>query len=304
MRRVPTETAIATRPRLDLSVHRLLSCVRFDEVLALQGAPLLGAILSIGTLTPGNMLQVAALMGGNFCLVAHVFVFNDWSGIEGDLNNPRRASATFAARGLNRTEIGYLALSLLALSLLLFGMVGETALLVGLAIAALSALYSAPSVHLKGVPLFSSALHFVGGALHFLLGYATFTAIDARGLAISCFFGLVFTAGHFTHETRDHESDVLNGIRTNAVAFGRRQSFLAGLALFTAAYALLVVLALSGLVPFVLVLAAALYPLHVLASLRALREGLTYESLIRLQTRYRAFFAIIGVAMLAAALLA
>ena len=43
---------------------------------------------------------------------------------------------------------------------------------------------------------------------------------------------------------------------------------------------------------------------HVLASLRALREGLTYESLIRLQTRYRAFFAIIGIAMLTAALLA
>ncbi|RVC83514.1 hypothetical protein EN745_02320 [Mesorhizobium sp. M4A.F.Ca.ET.022.05.2.1] len=304
MTRIPIETAIATRPRPGLSAYRLLSCVRFDEVLALQGAPLLGAVLSIGTLTSGNLLEIAALMSGNFCLVAHVFVFNDWSGIDGDLNNPRRASGTFAARGLTRTEIGCLALSLLALSLLLFGLVGQNTLLLGLAIAGLSALYSAPPVHLKGAPLFSSALHLAGGALHFLLGYATFTAIDARGLAISCFFGLVFTAGHFTHETRDHESDDLNGIRTNAVAFGKRQSFFAGLALFTVAYALLVALALLGLVPLVLVLAAALCPLHVLASLRALREGLTYESLIRLQGQYRAFFAIIGLLMLAAALLA
>ncbi|TIX15771.1 MAG: hypothetical protein E5V44_05085 [Mesorhizobium sp.] len=88
------------------------------------------------------------------------------------------------------------------------------------------------------------------------------------------------------------------------MAFGKRQSFFAGLALFTVAYALLVALALLGLVPLVLVLAAALYPLHVLASLRALREGLTYESLIRLQGQYRTFFAIIGLLMLAAALLA
>lgn len=298
----PLEPAVAIRSRPMRSWSRLLSSIRFDEVCALQGTPLIGAALSIDALTMNNMLDVAVIVAGNLCLVAHVFLFNDWSGIDGDLNDPRRAARTFATKGLSRNEVGYLAMSLLALSLLLFAMVGAAPFFIGLAIAGLSALYSAPALHLKGTPLFSSGLHLLGGALHFLLGYAAFSAVDARGLLIGCFFAFVFTAGHFTHEARDHEGDMLNGIRTNAVAFGKTQSFAAGLALFTAAYALLVGLAVCGFVPRVLMLAALLYPLHLLASMRALRAGLTFESLVRLQRRYRALYAIIGIVALLATL--
>jgi 4-hydroxybenzoate polyprenyltransferase len=133
--------------------------------------------------------------------------------------------------------------------------------------------------------------------LHFLLGYAAFSAIDARGVFISGFFALVFTAGHLTHEVRGHQGDSINGIRTNAVAFGRTRSFFAGFVLFTAAYALLAVLAALGIVPRVLILAAMLYPLHLWMSLRALHAGLTLESLCRLQRCYRLLYAAIGVAM-------
>ncbi|WP_167449254.1 UbiA family prenyltransferase [Mesorhizobium hawassense] len=279
-----------------------MSSIRFDEVCALQGTPLIGATLSIGALTMNTMLEAGVVVAGNLCLVAHVFLFNDWSGIDGDVNDPKRAADTFAAKGLPRSEVGYLALSLLALSLLLFAMVGATPFFIGLAIAGLSALYSAPGLHLKGTPLFSSALHLSGGALHFLLGYAAFSAIDARGLLISCFFALVFTAGHFTHEARDHEGDMFNGIRTNAVAFGKMQGFVAGLALFTAAYVLLVGLAFYRLVPHVLMLAALLYPLHLAASLRALRAGLGFESLVSLQRCYRVLYAIIGIVTVVATL--
>jgi hypothetical protein len=91
---------------------------------------------------------------------------------------------------------------------------------------------------------------------------------------------------------------LLNGVRTNAVAFGRTRGFFAGLALFTAAYALLVALAAYGAVPRVLIVAAVLYPVHLFASLRALRAGLTFESLSQLQRCYRALYAVIGVMML------
>ncbi|RAZ85639.1 hypothetical protein DPM33_28400 [Mesorhizobium hawassense] len=298
----PLEPAVAIRSRSIRSWSLLLSSIRFDEVCALQGTPLIGATLSIGALTMNTMLEAGVVVAGNLCLVAHVFLFNDWSGIDGDVNDPKRAADTFAAKGLPRSEVGYLALSLLALSLLLFAMVGATPFFIGLAIAGLSALYSAPGLHLKGTPLFSSALHLSGGALHFLLGYAAFSAIDARGLLISCFFALVFTAGHFTHEARDHEGDMFNGIRTNAVAFGKMQGFVAGLALFTAAYVLLVGLAFYRLVPHVLMLAALLYPLHLAASLRALRAGLGFESLVSLQRCYRVLYAIIGIVTVVATL--
>ena len=297
-----SETVIAGRPG-PARLLRLLSAVRWDEVLVLQGAPLIGAILSIGAWTTGHMFLLAVFATGSCCLVAHVFVLNDWSGIHGDLKDPNRAVRTFPAKGIGRTEFGFLAIALLAASLLLFALLGKVALALALAIAGLSALYSAPPFHMKGVPLFNSLLHFVGGVLHFLLGYATFAAIDARGVAVGCFFALVFTAGHLTHEARDCDGDSLNVIRTNAVAFGRTRSFFASLVLFTAAYALLVALAAYAAVPRVLMLAAVLYPVHLLASLRAMRAGLDFESLSRLLGCYRALHAVIGVTMVAAVLL-
>jgi len=87
------------------------------------------------------------------------------------------------------------------------------------------------------------------------------------------------------------------------VAFGKARSFVAGVALFTVAYALLVSLAAFGVIPRVLVLTGALYPLHLGASLRAWHAGLDFRSLCRLQRFYRLLYAVIGIAMVAAALL-
>jgi 4-hydroxybenzoate polyprenyltransferase len=276
----------------------VLSGVRFDEVLVLQGAPLIGAMFSIGTLTLEKAFVVAAVAVGSLSLVAHVFVLNDWSGIHGDLRDPFRAGRTFIEKGVRRAELGYLAVALLALALLVFWLIGVITFAIAGSIACASALYSFPAFHMKGLPIFSSALHLVGGALHFLLGYAAFSAIDGRGVAIGCFFALVFTAGHLMHEARGHEGDFLNGIRTNAVAFGKKASFIAGLVFFTAAYVLLALLAALGIVPRVLLLAAVLCPLHLWVSLRTLRIGLTFESLCRLQRSYRLLYAVIGVTMI------
>ena len=281
-------------------LSRLLSAVRWDEVLVLQGAPAIGTMFSIGAWTADKVLMLAVFAVASCCLVAHVFVLNDWAGIHGDLRDPNRAARTFVAKGVSRNEFGFLAIALLVSSLLLFAFLGKAPLVLALAIAGLSALYSAPSFHLKGIPLLNSLLHLVGGAVHFLLGYATFAAIDARGIAVGCFFALVFTAGHLTHEARDCEGDELNVIRTNAVAFGRTQGFFAGLTLFTAAYALLVALAAWGAVPRVLILAGVLYPVHLYASLRTLRAGLSFESLSQLQRCYRASYAVIGIMMVVA----
>ena len=186
------------------------------------------------------------------------------------------------------------------MSLLLFSRLGPMTLGLALAIAALSALYSLPRFDWKGRPLLNSASHLAGGALHFLLGYCVVSAIDSRGLATAMFFGLTFAAGHLTQEVRDYQGDVLNGIGTNAVIFGRRRTFAASVALFTLAYAVLLLLALQGIIPRPLAALVALYPLHLRWSLEALREGLTYAGIHRLQTRYRLLYALIGLAMVAA----
>jgi 4-hydroxybenzoate polyprenyltransferase len=292
-----SETAAPRRLRPARLASRLFACIRWDEVFVLQGAPLIGAIFSLPAWTADNIRTLGVFAMASCVLVAHIYALNDWSGIHGDLTDANRAARTFPTKGVSRTELGLLATALLALALLLFTLVGKVTLVVAVAIAGLSALYSTPWFHMKGLPLFNSLLHFAGGILHFLLGYSAFAALDARGVAIGCFFALVFTAGHLTHEARDCEGDLLAGIRTNAVAFGRTQNFFVGLALFTAAYALLGALALSGAVPRILILTALLYPVHVFASLRAWRAGLNFESVSRLQRCYRVLYAVIGVMM-------
>jgi 4-hydroxybenzoate polyprenyltransferase len=280
--------------------RRYLACLRLPEILVLQGSPLLGAAFAIHHLTARSAGPLAILLAANVCLVAHIFLLNDWSGLTADLADPHRAARVFTVRGVGREEIGGLAAGLLALSLLLFSRLGPVTLGLALAIAIVSALYSLPRFHWKGRPLLNSAAHLAGGTLHFLLGYSLGSAVDRRGLATAAFFAVTFAAGHLTQEIRDHQGDVLNAIRTNAAAFGRRRTFAASLALFTLAYALLLLLALQGILPRPLAFLAALYPLHLRWSLATLAEGLTYESIRRLQARYRALYAIIGLAMVAA----
>jgi 4-hydroxybenzoate polyprenyltransferase len=279
---------------------RYLSCLRLPEILVLQGSPLLGAAFAIRHPTAEHVAPLAILLVANVCLVAHIFMLNDWSGLTTDLVDPNKAAGVFTARGVDRKEIGALTAGLLALSLLLFSLLGPITLGLALAIAALSALYSLPRFHWKGRPLLNSAAHLAGGVLHFLLGYSLGNAIDGRGLAIATFFALIFAAGHLTQEIRDHQGDVLNAIRTNAVTFGQRRTFAASLVLFTLAHALLLLLALQGILPRPLAALVALYPLHLRWSLKTLAEGLTYASIRRLQARYRALYAIVGLAMVVA----
>src|SRR5436305_2249112 len=279
---------------------RYLSCLRLPDILVLQGSPLLGAAFAIRHPTPASLGPLAILAVANVCLMAHIFMLNDWSGLTTDLADPNRAASVFTARGVGRAEIGGMAASLLALSLALFSRLGPSTLCLSLAIATLSALYSLPRFNWKGRPLLNSAAHLAGGALHFLLGYSLGSDIDRRGLAIAAFFPLTFAAGHLTQEVRDHQGDVLNAIRTNAVIFGPRRTFAASLALFTLAHALLLLLALEGVLPHLLAALVALYPFHLRWSLKTPADGLTYAGIRRLQARYRALYVIIGLAMVAA----
>lgn len=279
---------------------RLISCIRFDEVLRLQGTPLLGALFAMGPLTPAKYLNLLVLALASSLLVAHVFVLNDWSGSGTDLRDPQRAARLFTAKGIHPPEFVTLALLLLVPSLLLLTPFGRTPLSLAVALAILSALYSAPPFAMKGLPVASSALHLAGGLLHFLLGYSLFHPLDVRSLGLGGFFALTFTAGHLTHEVRDFEFDRINGIETNAVKFGPANSFAAAFLLFTAAHFLLFALARTGAVPSLMRYAIALYPLHLWWTWQARAAGLSFANVQRLQQRYRALYALIGLWMCAA----
>jgi len=281
------------------SALRYLSCLRPQDILVLQGSPLLGAAFAIRHPGVPDLAPLATLIIANVFLVTHIFMLNDWSGLTTDLADPNKATRVFTTRGVGRWEMGGVTAGLLVVSLLLFARLGPITFGLSLAIAVLSALYSLPRFNWKGRPLLNSAAHLAGGILHFLLGYSLGTAIDRRGLAIATFFALIFAAGHLTQEIRDHQGDAINGIRTNAVVFGPRRTFVASLVLFTLAHIILLMLALDGVLPRPLAALVVLYGVQIFWSIGTLREGLTFASVSRLQTRYRVLYAIVGLAMVA-----
>jgi 4-hydroxybenzoate polyprenyltransferase len=281
------------------SFRRYLSCLRLQDILVLQGSPLLGAALAIHHPGARNVGALAALLAGNVLLMTHVFMLNDWSGLTADLQDPNKAAGVFTARGVGRKEIRGLTAALLVSSLLFFSRLGPMTLALALAIATLSALYSLPQFNWKGRPLLNSAVHLTGGILHFLLGYSLGRTIDRRGLATAAFFALIFAAGHLTQEVRDFQADAVNGIHTNAVIFGPRRTFAASLVAFAMAQILFFLLALQGILPRPLAAIVVLYAIQLHWSLETLRDGLPYASVSRLQVRYRMLYAFVGAAVVA-----
>jgi len=266
----------------------------------LQGSPLLGAAFALRRGVAESTGRLALLVAANVCLVAHIFALNDWSNHSADLRDPHKAAGVFTARGVGDREMAGLTASLLIVSLVLFVGLGAAPLVIALGIAALSALYSMPPFAWKSRPVLSSVTHVAGGALHFLLGYSLGAAIDRRGFLVAGFFAVTFTAGHLTQELRDYDGDVANGVRTNAVTFGKRRTFAASLALFTLSQGLLALLAIQGTLPRGVLLLVALYPIYLRWSLHALAGGLTHDGMRRLQARYRTLYAVIGMALIVA----
>lgn len=275
-----------------LHSRALLRHIRFDEVLVLQGTPLMGALFSIGTITAANLETFAIFLIGSVLLVAHVFTLNDWADIAHGLKAPDPLVSSL--------RLFWFSIFLLIASLLVFTLIGPGVVILGAIVAALGFFYSHPKLNFKGTPIASSIPHLIGGVFHFLLGYVVFTPIDQRGVFIALFFALTFAAGHLNHEVRDFELDQKNNARTNAVAFGKRKTFIAGLGVFTSAYLCLFLLGWFRFVPRPLsFIAVVFYSLHLYWSLRALRSQLAAVNVDRFQTQYRSLYGLIGISMLA-----
>ncbi len=290
---------MATSLRQVARIAGHFASTRALEVAALQASPFLGIVLGGVVPERDGIVAPGLLMLGSAALTAHIFVFNDWAGYESDLRDPLRAPHVFSRHGILRREVAWTSAILLAVALAAFAAVGMATLLIGALIAALGFLYSGSPRLGKRTPIASSLNHLAGGTLHFLLGYTLVHPLDARGFWIGLFFGLVFTAGHLNQEVRDHDGDRLNGIRTNAVVFGSRRTFLASLATFTAAYAMLTVLAALGSLPRLLLWSPAAWLVHLAWSMQVLRRGPGFETAQWMQRRYRGLFALVALAMLA-----
>src|SRR4030095_15648449 len=114
----------ATQPRpLALPLPRCstlsayMSCIRYLEVLVLQGSPLLGTAFAVRETSVAKVAIGALFAAASFMLVAHIWSFNDWADSDADLNDPNKSHGVASTNGISRRGLLGFSLILLALSL-------------------------------------------------------------------------------------------------------------------------------------------------------------------------------------------
>src|ERR1700747_235325 len=137
-----------------LHSRALLRHIRFDEVLVLQGTPLMGALFSMETITAANVKTLSAFLIGSILLVAHVFTLNDWADIAHGL---KAADPQVSSR-----RLFWFSFFLLIASLLVFTLISFRVVILGAVVAALGFFYSHPKLNFKGTAIASSLADFIG----------------------------------------------------------------------------------------------------------------------------------------------
>src|SRR5262249_4943319 len=115
-------TGGAAVPRKRAGLVAYASCIRYRDVVILQGSPLLGMAFSVRELTHEKIVSMVVCTLASSLLVAHIFSFNDWAGIALDSNDPNKSADVFVTRGISRHGVAALSLGLLAASLFLLAL--------------------------------------------------------------------------------------------------------------------------------------------------------------------------------------
>lgn len=148
--------------------------------------------------------------------VMSVFFLNSYADYEYDIQSERLQDNSI----IPRSRYFYLLLaSTVVFSILSFS-INTTVFLITISSLLLWVLYYTKPVHLKARFLGGTFAHFLGGILHFHMGYGSFSSPGEHSLIVSVFFALLLCMGHANHEILDFDSDKKSGIRTTAVRIG------------------------------------------------------------------------------------
>jgi 4-hydroxybenzoate polyprenyltransferase len=271
-----------------------LLSLRYRDAFIFEAPALVGLAYSMTEASLASVARALLFVPAGFLLMAHIFLFNDWSDratdVHGSKSVRRRSDQTLT----NRQMLAF-SISLAFASLILFSFLSKTLVVIAFFSLLLGVAYSFPVQRFKGkaIPLLSSILHFAGILLAFLLGYALFSPIEPRALLIGGYLALIITAGHLVQEVQDYAGDVAAGLSTNAVRLGQRFMFAVACGLFTLSFVYLYGLASEGLIPSALRYLVALYPIYAGLAWWTYRAGLTPENVRRFRSRYRRLFAVI-----------
>ncbi len=220
-------------------IIKIAKSLRAVEALLLTGFILIGGVYSNLFVTTFQFTNFLWLFLISYSLMVSVYTANAFLGKEHDKINPRLKSLRYSSGSF------YLMLTILiyigsaVLCLLLF----PNAIYLHFSIFALCFVYALPGFG-KHLPIFGTFIHFLVGMIQFNFAYMFFNPICTNSVAISVYFGLIFSAGHLHHEVIDYEVDLANKIKSSAVTWGYKTIEKVSFAVFAFAHAYLLALIL------------------------------------------------------------
>ncbi|MBZ0271778.1 UbiA family prenyltransferase [bacterium] len=275
-----------------------LKTIRAVESTLMCGFPLVGVLFAIDRLDADVIMTIARFLVPTYGLVIYVYVLNSWGGLKTDRENARLGGHPAVTGDVTPGQLLAVIYTGIAVAVFFYIRWFPQCFPIALAIAAVWTPYSHPDILAKARPFWGNVIHFTGGVLQFLLGYAVFAPIDATGVALSVFFAGVFAAGHLNHEVMDYDADKEMHLRTNAVVFGPRIMLKVAFGFFSFWVAYLALVSAAGIVPWKWSWPfLAIYPFHAIAlSLFRPKPHEAYDR--RYQAIYRGLFVAAGLVIL------
>lgn len=273
-----------------------MDCTRYREAILILGLPLMGALFSLPTMNWAVGKKIIFFLAASFIAACHFNSLNEYFDRFHDILDKRRLNQPHLSGKVAPSELLALSIVLLFASLFLYAFLSLRTLAVFFIVFLLHMGYSHPRIFLKGKPVLSALDFLVGGALIFLIGYTLFHEIDLKGALLALYFGMIYIAACLNHEIQDYDTDLKAGVRTNAVAFGKKKVFLASFILFSISPLYLGLLGYFHVVPRSLSLIVILgYLVYLHLFLRVLREGVRYENIHKFRSGYRKLYGIMGI---------
>lgn len=271
-----------------------LKSIRALESTLMIGFPLIGTFFALPDLSWDSGAKIARFLLPTYGLVIFVYALNSWGGVESDRRNRRLDAHPVLTGEITPRQLLFVATAGLIVAFTFYLLWLPRCFPLALAIACTWTIYSHPQIMAKSKPVYGSLIHFVGGVLQVLLGWATLAPLSGQALALAIYFSGVFAAGHMNHEVKDHDADKAAGLRTNAVIFGPDRMIRVALGLFFLSGVYLLCISGYGIVPWSLTWPfLVVVPIHALAHFIILTPSSPTYS-IAYQKTYRLLYATAG----------
>jgi 4-hydroxybenzoate polyprenyltransferase len=197
------------------SVLKLIESLRLGEILLMTGFSFIGMLFS-PWLEQGEVIKTIAVILLVLSYVMSVYFLNSFADYEKDIKTTRLNSIGRVPQSVY--------LKLLVLTTIIFSVlaisINYSVTILSLISLSLWFFYYIPSWRLKSTFLLGTLAHFIGGILHFHIGYSSYAMPDAYSIAVAVYFALLLCMGHANHEIIDYETDKQSGIKTTTVRIG------------------------------------------------------------------------------------